>query len=162
MLKLKLQYFGHLMRRADSEDPDAGKNWKQEEKGITEDEMVGWHLPTQWTWVWVNSRSWWWTGRPAVLQSMGSQRVGHDWVTELSWNDSLLFLLLLPWNELICLILNKIISNINIGNKMLKNQVPETVLSIMKSELCLCVCVLKNSPTIHVEECRNKYTFKEQ
>ena len=45
---------------------------------------------------------------------------------------------------------------------MLKNQVPETVLSIMKSELCLCVCVLKNSHTIHVEECRNKYTFKEQ
>ena len=40
---------------------------------------------TQWTWVWVNSRSWWWRGRPGVLQSMGSQRVGHDWVTELNW-----------------------------------------------------------------------------
>ena len=40
--------------------------------------------PTQWTWVWVNSRSWWWTGRPGVLQSMGSQRVGHDWATELT------------------------------------------------------------------------------
>ena len=40
---------------------------------------------TQWTWVWVNSRSWWWTGRPGVLQFMGSQRVGHDWVTELNW-----------------------------------------------------------------------------
>ena len=40
--------------------------------------------PTQWTWVWVNSGSWWWTGRPGVLQSMGSQRVGHDWATELS------------------------------------------------------------------------------
>ena len=39
--------------------------------------------PTQWTWVWVNSGSWWWTGRPGVLQSMGSQRVGHDWATEL-------------------------------------------------------------------------------
>ena len=39
----------------------------------------------QWTWVWVNSRSWWWTGRPGVLQSMGSQRVGHDWATELNW-----------------------------------------------------------------------------
>ena len=39
------------------------------------------------TWVWVNSRSWWWTGRPGVLQSMGSQRVGHDWVTELNWTD---------------------------------------------------------------------------
>ena len=40
---------------------------------------------TQWTWVWVNSGSWWWTGRPGVLQSMGSQRVGQDWVTELNW-----------------------------------------------------------------------------
>ena len=38
---------------------------------------------TRWTWVWVNSGSWWWTGRPGVLRFMGSQRVGHDWVTEL-------------------------------------------------------------------------------
>ena len=41
--------------------------------------------PTQWTWVWVNCGGWWWTGRPGVLQSMGSQKVGHDWVTELNW-----------------------------------------------------------------------------
>jgi len=40
---------------------------------------------TQWTWVWVKPGSWWWTGRPDVLQSLGSQRVGHDWVTELNW-----------------------------------------------------------------------------
>ena len=40
--------------------------------------------PTQWTWVCINSRSFWWTGRAGVLQSMGSQRVGHDWVTELN------------------------------------------------------------------------------
>ena len=46
----------------------------------------GWMAsPTQWTWVWVNSGSWWWTGKPGVLQSMGSQRVGHDWATELNW-----------------------------------------------------------------------------
>ena len=49
----------------------------------------GWDVwmasPTQWTWVWVNSGSWWWTGKPGVLQSMGSQRVGHDWETELNW-----------------------------------------------------------------------------
>ena len=64
-------------------DPDAGKDWRWEEKGMTKDEIVGASL-TQWTWVWVNSRSWWWTGRPGVLQSMGSQRVGHDWVTELN------------------------------------------------------------------------------
>ena len=43
---------------------------------------------TQWTWVWVNSRSWWWTGRPGVLQSMGSQGVGHDWATGLNWTSS--------------------------------------------------------------------------
>jgi len=40
---------------------------------------------TLWTWVWVNSGSWWWTGRSGVLQSIGLQRVGHDWVTELNW-----------------------------------------------------------------------------
>ena len=42
---------------------------------------------TQWTWVWVNPGSWWWTGRPSVLRSMGSQRVGHDWDTELNWTE---------------------------------------------------------------------------
>ena len=62
MLKPKLQYFGHLMQRTDS----LGKIL----------------MPTQWTWVWVNSRSWWWTGRPSVLQSTGSQGVRQDWVTE--------------------------------------------------------------------------------
>ena len=46
----------------------------------------GWMVsPTQWTWVWVDSGSWWWTGRPGVLWFMGSQRVGHDWVTKLNW-----------------------------------------------------------------------------
>ena len=40
---------------------------------------------TRWTWVWVSSRSWWWTGKPGMLQFLGSQRVGHDWVTELNW-----------------------------------------------------------------------------
>ena len=44
---------------------------------------------TQWTWVWVSSGSWWWTGKSGVLQSMGSQRVRHDWVTELNWTLSL-------------------------------------------------------------------------
>ena len=45
--------------------------------------------PTRWTWVWVNSRSWWWTGRPGVLRFMGLQRVGHNWVTELNWTETL-------------------------------------------------------------------------
>ena len=49
----------------------------------------GWMAsPTQWTWVWVNSGSWWWTGRPGVLRSMGLQRVRHDWATELNWTES--------------------------------------------------------------------------
>ena len=46
----------------------------------------GWMAsPTQWTWVWVGSRSWWWIGRPGILQLTGLQRVGHNWVTELNW-----------------------------------------------------------------------------
>ena len=51
---------------------------------------------TQWTWVWVNSGSWWWTGRPGVLQFMGSRRVGHDWATELNWTELLLDSSFLP------------------------------------------------------------------
>ena len=70
-------------------DPDAGKDWRQEEKGTTNRGWDGWMASrTQWTWVWVNSGSWWWTGRPGMLQSMGSLRVGHDWATELNWTDS--------------------------------------------------------------------------
>ena len=61
MLKLKLQYFGHLMWRTDS---------------LEKILMLG---------VWASSGSWWWTGKSGVLQSMGSQRVGHDWVSELNW-----------------------------------------------------------------------------
>ena len=87
MLKLKLQYFGHPMRRADSfESPWC---WERLRAGGEGDDR-GWDVwmasLTQWTWVWVDSRSWWWTGRPGVLQFMGSQRVRHDWVTELNWN----------------------------------------------------------------------------
>ena len=48
----------------------------------------GWMAsPTWWTWVWVNSGSWWWTGRPDVLRLMGSQRIRHDWATELNWTE---------------------------------------------------------------------------
>ena len=48
----------------------------------------GWmESPTRWIWVWVNSGSWWWTGRPGVLRFMGSQRVRHDWVNELNWTE---------------------------------------------------------------------------
>ena len=67
-------------------DPDAGKDWGRKEKGTAEDEMVGWHHRLN-AWVWVDSQSWWWIGRPGVLLFMESQRVGHDWVTELKTYD---------------------------------------------------------------------------
>ena len=66
-------------------DPDPGKDWRQEEKGITRG-WDGWMASATWrTWGWASSRSWWWTGKPGVLQSMGSQRVEHDCATELNW-----------------------------------------------------------------------------
>ena len=94
MLKLKLQYFDHLMRRVDSLESlwcweGLGAGGEGDDRG-----WDGWIVSqTRWMWVWVNSGSWWWTGRPGVLRFMGSQRVGHDWVTELNWTElSLLFL----------------------------------------------------------------------
>ena len=87
MLKMKLQYFGHLMQRADSFE----KTWCWERLKAGEGDDRGWDgwmaSPTQWTWVWVNSGSWWWTERPGILQFMGSQRVRHDWVTGLNWTE---------------------------------------------------------------------------
>ena len=65
--------------------------WKRLKAGGEGDDWRwdGWMAsPTQWTWVWVNSGSWWWTGRPGMLQSMGSERVGHDWATELNWTET--------------------------------------------------------------------------
>ena len=67
-----------------------GKDWCWDGLGAGgEGDDRGWDdwmaSPTQWTWVWVNSGSWWWTGRPGVLQFMEPQRVGHDWATELNW-----------------------------------------------------------------------------
>ena len=88
MLKLKLQYFGHLMRSVDSLEKTLmlggiGAGGEGDDRG-----WDSWMAsPTRWTWVWVNSRSWWWTGRPGVLRFMGLQRVGHDWATELDWTE---------------------------------------------------------------------------
>ena len=82
MLKLKLQYFGkeltHLKRPW---------SWERLKEGGEGDDRGwdGWMASrAQWTWIWVDSQSWWWIGRPGVLQSTGSQRVGHDWATELN------------------------------------------------------------------------------
>ena len=86
MLKLKLQYFGHLMWRADSFE----KPWSWERLKVGgEGDDRGWDgwmtSPTQWKWVSASSGSWWWTGKPGMLQSMELQRVGHDWTTKLNW-----------------------------------------------------------------------------
>ena len=85
MLKLKLQSFGHLMWRTDwLKRPSCWERSKAEPEGDDRG-WDGWMASlTRWTWVWVGSGSWWWTGKPGVLQSMGLQRVGHDWVTELT------------------------------------------------------------------------------
>ena len=88
MLKLKLQYFGHLMRRVDSLEKTLmlggiGAGGEGDDRG-----WDGWMASqTRWTWVWVNSGRWWWTGRPGVLRFIGSQRVGHKWATELNWTE---------------------------------------------------------------------------
>ena len=74
-------------------EPDAWRGLGTGEEG----DNSGWDgrmaSPTQRMWVWVNSGSWWWTGRPGVLQFMGLQRVGHDWATELNWYFTLGFIL---------------------------------------------------------------------
>ena len=80
MLKLKLQYFGHLTRRADSSEKTLRAGGEGDDRGW-DDWMAS---PTQYTWVWVNSRSWWWTGRPGVLRFMGSQR---DKTEQLNWSE---------------------------------------------------------------------------
>ena len=90
MLKLKLQYFGHLMRKLTY----LKRPWCWERlKAGGEGDDKGWDgwmaSLTLWTWVWASSRSWWWTGKPGVLQSLRSQRTGHDWVTELNWSVTL-------------------------------------------------------------------------
>ena len=63
------------------------ERWRQEKKGSTEDETVGWHHWLNGHEFWASSGSWWWTGRPGVLQSMGLQRVRHNWAIELNWTD---------------------------------------------------------------------------
>ena len=88
MLHLKLQHFGHLMWRTD---------WLEKTlmlgkvEGGGEADNRGWDAwvtsLTWWTWVWASSGSWWWTGKPGVLQSMGFQRIRHDWMTKLNWTE---------------------------------------------------------------------------
>ena len=91
MLKLELQHFGHLMGRTYSFEKILMLGMIE----VGEGDDRGWDgwmaSPTQWTWAWVNSGSWRGTGMPGMLQSMGSQRVGHDWATELNWKVTIMF-----------------------------------------------------------------------
>ena len=77
----------HVKRWLIGKDPDAGRYWGAGREG----DDRGWDdwmaSPTLWAWVWVNSGSWWWTGRPGMLRFMGSQSVGHDWAIELNWTE---------------------------------------------------------------------------
>ena len=100
MLKLKLQYFGHLMQRTDSCENTLllGKTDGGTRRGWQRMRWLDGSL-TRLTWVWASFRSWWRTGKPGVLQSMGSQRVKHDWVTELNWSG----LLQISSKEVICI-----------------------------------------------------------
>ena len=92
MLKLKLQYFGHLMRKVIPWiRPWCWERLKAGEEGDNRG-WDGWMAsPTRWPWAWASYRSWWWTGKPGVLQSMGSQRVRHDYVTEWNWTCFFMF-----------------------------------------------------------------------
>ena len=86
MLKLKLQYFGHLMQSwLIGKDPDARKDWRQGEKGMTEDEMAGWHHQLKGHEFEQALERWWRTGKPGMLQSMGSAKIRtwlSDWTTK--------------------------------------------------------------------------------
>ena len=86
MLKLKLQYFGQMIRRADSFEKTLC--WERLKAGREGDDRGwdGWMASlAQCIWVWINSRSWWWTGKPGMLQFTGPQRVGQDWTSEQNW-----------------------------------------------------------------------------
>ena len=100
MLKLKLQYLGHLMRRADSFEKTLMLGKIEGTTGGEDRRWDGWMASlTLWTRVWVDSRSWWSTGRPGVLRFMGSPSVGHDWATKLKAQPVTDFIFFFNWEE---------------------------------------------------------------
>ena len=120
MLKLKLQYFGNLMRKTDSLEKPWFWEWLK--VGLEGDDRrwISWIAsPTRWTWVWVSSRNWWWTGKPGVLQSMGSQRVGQD---KSNWAE-----------------LNWLYSKLSLTDLKVLNMFKENFILIL--HICVCPCV---------------------
>ena len=137
MLKLKLQYFGHLMRRVDSLRKTlmlkgiGGR--RRRDRG-----WDGWMSSLTWcTWVWVNSRSWWWTGSPGVLWFMRSQRVGHDWATELNWYN-----IYIPLSDLLHSVWWALVLSISLEQIQAHS-------SLWPSGIPLCVCTTASLP-IHL------------
>ena len=114
MLKLKLQYFGHWCEELTHlRRPYC---WERLRAGGQGDNRgwVGWMAsPTQWTWVWVDFGSWWWTGRAGMLRFMGSQRVRHDWATELNWTGTQGELQMLLEKKKLKLVLTRLLSFAN-------------------------------------------------
>ena len=115
-LMLKLQYFGHLMQRADSFEKTLMLGKIEGRKRRRWQRMRWWMASqTQCTFVWVNSRCWKWTRRPDMLWFMGSQRVGHDWATGLSWAELIghLHVLLRKTSvQIVCLVFNYIVYSV--------------------------------------------------
>ena len=89
-LMLKLQYFGHLMQRTDSFEKTLmlGRIEGGRRRGLQRMRWLN-GITDWWTWIWARSGSWWWTGKPGLLQSMWSQRARHSWATELIWTEEI-------------------------------------------------------------------------
>ena len=133
LIKLKLQYFGHLRWRVDSLEKtlmlgEIGGRRRRGQRMRWLDDITN-SMDVSWTWVWVNSGNWWWTGRPGVLWFMGSQRFGHDWATELNWMLTLV----------ICLFPLFLIDIFTSHTEMLMS--PTLIDAHICTHLCVCVCV---------------------
>ena len=130
ILKLKVQYFGHLMWRTDSLE----KTLRLKAGEVDDRGWDGWMAsPTQW--VWESSRSWWWTGKPGKVQSMGLQRVGHDWATEPELKNSEIRDVQTTWNQIVWFI-QQPQSELNVtDNSVLRSFTYRTVFSYYTSVL---------------------------
>ena len=139
MLKQKLQYFGHLMHAKSwliLKDPDAGKDWRQEEKGTTEDEMVGWHH-------WLDGHEFEEApgvgdgqGSLACCSPWGSQRVGHNWPTEQNSDKSIISTFLTSQMKKLKVREFKWLDSTHAAHKVAKSG--PTLYSVLKSREPLC------------------------